>query len=111
MAKEPITVHRKLLGYMDADRKKPIFAAMPGALVTHAFIHCCECREPISSNMGPRRNAWCIECTAEEEKAAVQRKKEELEQERLKRIEKRKKKEEEEKEKQKKQQEEENRFR
>ena len=56
-------MYRKLLGYMGANKKYPIYEAMPGALVTQAFIHCCECREAISGTMGPRNNAYCIECT------------------------------------------------
>ena len=88
--KEPITMHRKLLGYMDADRTKPIFAAMPGALVTHAFILCHNCNDPISSNMGPRRNAWCIDCTAKNEELVIQQEKEKKEEERRARLKKKK---------------------
>ena len=57
------SMYRKLLGYQGADKKQPIYEAMPGALVTHAFIHCCQCRESISPSMGPRSNAYCVECT------------------------------------------------
>ena len=60
-----ISMYRKLLGYNGGDKKYPIYAAMPGALVTHAFIHCTNCREAISHNMGPRSDAWCVECTEE----------------------------------------------
>jgi len=76
MANEPISMYRKLLGYMDADRRKPIYAAMPGALVTHAFILCCKCKEAISSNMGPRQNAWCVSCTDQNEKDVIEQEKE-----------------------------------
>lgn len=58
-----MSMYRKLLGYQGANKKQPIYEAMPGALVTHAFIHCCKCGESISHNMGPRSNAYCIECT------------------------------------------------
>ena len=60
-----ISMYRKILGYQAADKKQPIYEPMAGALVTHAFIHCCKCGESISHNMGPRSNAWCIECTEE----------------------------------------------
>jgi len=90
-------MYRKLLGYQGANKKQPIYEAMPGALVTHAFIHCTNCGESISHNMGPRSDAWCVQCTedkivadakakakAEEEKkklakikAALKKKKEE----------------------------------
>lgn len=73
-------MYRKLLGYMGADKKYPIYAPMPGALVTHAFIHCTQCGESISHNMGPRSNAYCVECTdikiEADAKAEVEAKKE-----------------------------------
>ena len=92
-----MSMYRKLLGYQGANKKQPIYEAMPGALVTRAFIHCCQCREAISPSMGPRSDAWCVPCTenkivvdakrkaqAEEEKkklakikAALKKKKEE----------------------------------
>lgn len=56
-------MYRKLLGYQGANKKQPIYEAMPGALVTQAFIRCCECEGMISGTMGPRSDAWCIECT------------------------------------------------
>ena len=70
-------MYRKILGYMKGDKKQPIYQHMAGALVTNAFIHCSQCREAISGQNGPRRDAWCIKCTdgkvvtdAEEKKAA-----------------------------------------
>lgn len=57
------SMYRKLLGYQGADKKQPIYEAMPGALVTQAIITCCECNGMISGTMGPRSNAYCIECT------------------------------------------------
>jgi hypothetical protein len=58
-----MSMYRKLLGYQGADKKQPIYEAMPGALVTRAFIHCSPCGDAISPSMGPRSNAYCIECT------------------------------------------------
>ena len=58
-----ISMYRKILGYQNADKKQPIFEPMPGALITRAFIHCSHCGEAISPSMGPRSNAWCIQCT------------------------------------------------
>ena len=60
-----VSMYRKLLGYNGGDKRYPIYAPMPGALVTHAFIHCTKCREAISPNMGPRRDAYCVPCTEE----------------------------------------------
>ena len=75
-------MYRKLLGYNGGNRKSPIFEPMAGALVTRAFIHCCECREPICSTMGPRQNAYCIPCTEKKEAGdAVDAKAEQLEKE------------------------------
>ena len=71
-----ISMYRKLLGYQAADKKQPIYAAMPGALVTQAFIRCCKCGESISHNMGPRSNAYCIPCTEEKIVADAKAKKE-----------------------------------
>ena len=56
-------MYRKILGYSSGDRKQPIYEAMPGQLITQAFIHCSQCNATVSANMGPRRDAWCIECT------------------------------------------------
>ena len=70
-----ISMHREILGYANGDRKKPIYKAMPGQLVTQALINCCQCRAMISGNMGPRWNAWCIPCTDEGEKTAAKEKK------------------------------------
>ena len=60
---EPISMYRKILGYQAGDKKQPILEAMPGALVTRAFIHCSQCADAISPSMGPRSNAYCIQCT------------------------------------------------
>jgi len=64
---------RKLLGYRSGNRKQPVFAPMPGALVTQALIHCSQCRDVISPDMGPHRDTWCIPCTEKEEKEAPKR--------------------------------------
>lgn len=78
---EPITMYRKLLGYRSGNRKRPVFAPMPGALVTQAFIFCSQCRTDISPNMGPHRDTWCISCTEKEEKEAPKREAKKQEQE------------------------------
>lgn len=70
-----ISMFRKLLGYSSGDRKQPIYAPMPGALVTAALIHCSQCRTMISGSMGPRRDAWCISCTDENVKIVAKGKK------------------------------------
>ena len=69
-------MYRKLLGYQGADKKQPIYEAMPGALVTQAFIICCECNGIISGTMGPRSDAWCVECTENKIVADAKAKKE-----------------------------------
>lgn len=69
-------LYRKLLGYQGANKKQPIYESMPGALVTQAFIICCKCNEAISSTMGPRSDAWCIECTENKIVADAKAKKE-----------------------------------
>lgn len=66
-------MYRKLLGYRSGNRKQPVFAAMPGALITQAYIHCSQCRAEISPNMGPHRDTWCIPCTEKEEEEAPKR--------------------------------------
>lgn len=70
-----ISMYRKLLGYTSGDRRQPIFAPMPGALVTQAFILCSQCRKAISGTMGPRTDAWCIPCTNENVIAVAKEKK------------------------------------
>ena len=60
---------------MEGNKKWPIYAPMPGQLVTQALIHCSQCRVMISGNMGPRNDAWCIPCTDEGEKTAAKEKK------------------------------------
>ncbi len=67
------SMFRKLLGYRAGNRKRPVFAAMPGALVTQALIHCSQCRAVVSTNMGPHQDTWCIPCTEKEEKEAPKR--------------------------------------
>ncbi len=69
-----MSMYRKILGYANGDRKKPIYKPMPGQLVTQALIHCCQCSTWISGNMGPRWNAWCIPCTDEGEETAAKEK-------------------------------------
>jgi len=81
-----LSMYRKLLGYRAGNRKRPVFAAMPGALVTQALIHCSQCRAVVSTNMGPHRDTWCIPCTEKEEKEAPKReakKQEKLRQDKL----------------------------
>lgn len=56
-------LQRKLIGFRSGDKKQPVYAAMPGSLVTQAFIHCSQCRSMVSGNMGPHRDTWCITCT------------------------------------------------
>lgn len=56
-------LYRGLIGYIGGDKKRPVYEAMPGALVTRAFIHCSQCSKAISHNMGPHRDTWCAECT------------------------------------------------
>ena len=63
MDKEPLSMYRKILGYSSGDKKQPIYAPMPGALVTQAFIYCSQCGGTISGTMGPRQDAWCLSCT------------------------------------------------
>lgn len=69
-------MYRKLLGYQGGDKKQPIYEAMPGALVTRAFIHCSQCGDAISPSMGPRSDAYCIECTENKIVADAKAKKE-----------------------------------
>lgn len=79
-----ISMHRKLLGYSKGNKKQPVFAPMPGALVTQTVIHCSQCRDIISPNMGPHRDTWCIQCTEKEAIEAPkreERKREELKKE------------------------------
>lgn len=59
-------MYRELLGYRSGDKKQPVFAQMPGALVTQAFIVCSQCRTAIWGQMGPHRDTWCIPCTEKE---------------------------------------------
>lgn len=61
-------MHRKLLGYRSGNKRLPVFAPMPGALVTQVLIHCSQCRDEISPDMGPHRDTWCIPCTEKGEK-------------------------------------------
>ncbi len=61
-----ISMYRKLLGYRSGDKKQPVYAPMPGALVTQALIFCSQCRATINSQMGPHRDTWCIPCTEKE---------------------------------------------
>lgn len=72
-----LSMFSEIRGYTSGKKKYPIYAPQAGALVTQAFIHCSQCGEAISSNMGPRSDAWCIPCTdngvevaAKEKKAA-----------------------------------------
>ena len=67
-------MYKKILGYANGNRKLPIYAPMPGQLVTQALIHCCQCKAWISGNMGPRWNAWCISCTDTGEETAAKEK-------------------------------------
>lgn len=69
-----ISMYRKVLGYSSGDRKQPIYEAMPGQLVTQAFIRCSQCSAAVSHNMGPRRDAWCISCTDKGEITAAKEK-------------------------------------
>lgn len=69
-----MSMYRKILGYSGGDRTKPIYAPMPGQLVTQAFINCSQCRTMISGNMGPQWSAWCISCTDTGEETAAKEK-------------------------------------
>lgn len=64
--RKDISMYRELLGYRSGNKKQPVYAPMPGALVTQAFIFCSQCRAAISSQMGPHRDTWCIPCTEKE---------------------------------------------
>lgn len=64
--REDISMYRKLLGYRSGNKKQPVYAPMPGALVTQALILCSQCRATINSQMGPHRDTWCIPCTEKE---------------------------------------------
>ncbi len=67
-------MYKTILGYMEGNIKWPIYAPMPGQLVTQALIHCSQCRVMISGNMGPRNDAWCVPCTDEGIKATAKEK-------------------------------------
>ena len=69
-----LSMYREIRGYSSGDKKQPIYAPMPGQLVTQAFIHCSQCGDAVSSNMGPRRDAWCIPCTDKGEETAAKEK-------------------------------------
>lgn len=71
-----ISMYRKILGYMNGDKTKPIYEHMKGALVTNAVISCSQCRKMISGHNGPRHAAWCITCTDEKLVADIEEKKE-----------------------------------
>lgn len=88
--REPISMYRKLLGYRSGNRKQPVFAPMPGALVTRALIHCSQCRAEVSPDMGPHRDTWCIPCTEKGEVKAKEKGEQEREAEEQVRREKRK---------------------
>jgi len=79
---DKFSLFRKLLGYRAGNRKRPVFAPMPGALVTQAIIHCSQCRAEVSPDMGPHRDTWCIPCTEKEEKEAPKREAKKQEKER-----------------------------
>ena len=47
----------------------PIYEAQKGSIVTQAFILCCSCGKAVSANMGPRENAFCMDCVKDEGEA------------------------------------------
>jgi hypothetical protein len=47
---------RKIIGY------QPIYAPLPGQVVTHAFLMCSRCGCSIASSNGPGYEALCLKC-------------------------------------------------
>lgn len=58
----------KTLGYdvLESGTYKSINKPESGQIVTQAFILCCRCRAIISTNMGPRSQAICLDCLRNE---------------------------------------------
>lgn len=44
----------------------PIYEPKKGSIVTQAFIICCVCQKAVSTNSGPRQNAYCMDCVKDE---------------------------------------------
>ena len=54
---------REHIGYTEREEGfYPLYAPPKGSIVTHAFILCKYCRGAISTCMGPRYDAVCLDC-------------------------------------------------
>lgn len=53
---------REQLGW----RLVPIWKPAKGQVVTQAIILCCVCQKIVSTCMGPRENAYCMDCVKDE---------------------------------------------
>ena len=56
-------MNQELIGYTEREEGYyPMYAPLPGSIVTHAFILCKYCNGAISPNSGPRSDAVCLIC-------------------------------------------------